>query len=178
MFNGHKTNQEIKLNIGCGTDYRDGFVNIDGSDTLSRVDKIIELSQESLLLHYKEASLDFILANDIIEHNFHWEAVNILNDFYKILKKDGLCKIKVPDCEFIINTDILSVQEKLLYLFGGQDIPQGNDEMNISRRSFPQFFCHKYGWTKSSMSETLTKIGFEIVSITSHNLDFIVVAKK
>jgi len=41
----------MKLNIGCGTDYRKGFINVDGSNTLPRVDRIIDLEKESLRNH-------------------------------------------------------------------------------------------------------------------------------
>jgi len=39
----------IKLNIGCGYDPREGFVNIDGRNDLPKVDRVINLSKESLL---------------------------------------------------------------------------------------------------------------------------------
>ena len=28
--------------------------------------------------------IDYILANDIIEHHFHWQAVKIMKEFYTI----------------------------------------------------------------------------------------------
>ena len=31
----------MKLNVGCGTDYREGFINIDGSSELPKVDKVV-----------------------------------------------------------------------------------------------------------------------------------------
>lgn len=61
----------ISLNIGCGNDYREGFINIDGRANLPRVDWVINLSKESLLKYFEEESVDHILANDFIEHHFH-----------------------------------------------------------------------------------------------------------
>ncbi len=75
----------MKLNVGCGTDYREGFVNIDGGSELSKVDKIIDISKDTLRAHFPDGSVDFILANDIVEHHFHWEASKILQDFFLIL---------------------------------------------------------------------------------------------
>jgi predicted SAM-dependent methyltransferase len=60
----------MKLNIGCGTDYREGFINIDGSSVLPRVDKVIDISSEELTSHFKSGEIKHILANDIIEHHF------------------------------------------------------------------------------------------------------------
>lgn len=168
-----------KLNIGCGTDYKEGFINIDGSSSLMRVDKIIKIPEESLLTYFKEKSVCYILCNDFIEHHFHWEAVIILSEFYKILKNGGKVEIRVPDCEYIIRSWRLSTKKKITLLFGGQDIPQGTDvEMDKSRKIYPQYFCHKFGWTKSLMKYELNKIGFKIIDIKRKGTNFKVVATK
>ncbi|MCK4664222.1 MAG: hypothetical protein KAT68_15240 [Bacteroidales bacterium] len=170
---------EIKLNIGCGTDYRKDFINIDGSNSLEKVDKIIKIPEESLLNFYGKNSIDFILCKDFIEHHFHWEAIKILTEFYEILKKDSMIEIRVPDCEYIIRSRKFKIKTKLTLLFGGQDIPQGVDkEMDKSRKEFPQFFCHKFGWTKFSMKNDLLNIGFYIINIKRVGTNFIVIAKK
>lgn len=61
----------VRLNIGCGTDYREGFVNIDGSPNLPRVDRVIDFGTERLTDHFALGSVDHIVANDIVEHVFH-----------------------------------------------------------------------------------------------------------
>lgn len=35
------TGPGLKVNLGCGTDYRGGWHNIDGSNTLLRVDRVL-----------------------------------------------------------------------------------------------------------------------------------------
>ena len=157
----------MKLNIGCGTDYREGFINIDGSDTLPRVDKVIDISNVSLLSHFEKDEIEYIVANDIIEHHFHWEAVRIMKEFHLLLAKGGRLEIRVPDCEFIIRSWRFSIEKKLNLMFGGQDIPQGRDpQMDESRKQYPHFFCHKYGWTMASMKKELRAIGFSDVLCT------------
>jgi len=168
-----------KLNIGCGTDYRDGFINIDGSSCLFKVDKIINLQTESLLDNFKRNSTDYILSNDIIEHFFRWEAINLLKEFYAILKPTGKCEIRVPDTEHIIKSWKIPVAQKIILLFGGQDIPQGNNkEMNDSRKQFPSFFCHKYGWTRKTMELELEKVGFSKIITQRAGFNFIAFAQK
>ena len=169
----------MKLNVGCGTDYREGFINLDGSNTLPKIDKVIDVSSESLLSHFEESKVEYILANDIVEHHFHWEAVKILKDFFILLKKGGMVEIKVPDAEFIIKTWRLSINRKLNLLFGGQDIPQGhNSKMDESRKKFPQFFCHKFGWTRKLMKKELKTIGFAKVMFKKSKNNFIAYATK
>ena len=169
----------MKLNIGCGTDYREGYINIDGSSTLPKVDKIVDISRESLLHHFDEGTVGYILANDIIEHHFHWEANRILKDFFALLWRSGEVEIRVPDAEFIIKSWRLSTDKKLSLLFGGQDIPQGHDStMDESRKDFPEFFCHKFGWTMKLMKKELSDIGFSNVRSKRMGTNFVTYATK
>lgn len=167
-----------KLNIGCGTDYKDGFINIDGSDVLSKVDKVIDIGKTGLLEHFSPGEIDFILANDIIEHHFHWEAISLLKDFYDLLATGGQAEIRVPDAKVIINSWRIPIERKVVLLFGGQDLPQGNVEMDESRKKFPQFFCHKYGWTMDFMQRELRRIGFSRVSCKRAETNFVAYATK
>jgi hypothetical protein len=167
----------IKLNIGCGLDYREGFINIDGRDDLPRVDKVINLSRQSLLDFYKESTIDDILANDIIEHHFHWEAVSLMQAFFRLLKSGGMLEMRLPDFEYIINVQDLTLGQKITLLFGGQDIPQGEADPT-SRKTFPEFFCHKYGYTRDTMRRELEWIGFAGIETVSAGTNFVVRARK
>lgn len=169
----------MKLNVGCGTDYREGFINIDGSSLLPRVDVIINIGAQSLLDHFPCDSVDYILANDIIEHHFHWEAVALMKDFYALLKKGSRAEIRVPDASYLITTWRFSIEQKLTMLFGGQDVPQGRDTaMDESRVRFPQYFTHKYGWTASRLQRDLSAVGFSNISIRRVKTNCVAVAHK
>jgi len=167
----------IKLNVGCGCDYREGFINIDGSDLLPKVDRIVNLSNDSLLNHFDTETVDFILAKDFIEHFFHWEAVKILSDFYKLLRKNGILKLKLPDFEYICRAWHILVKKKINYLYGGQDEKQGV-ATDSYRDKFPEFFCHKYGYTQKTMKRELKQIGFSIVKTKRKGKNFYVEAIK
>ncbi len=169
----------MKLNVGCGTDYRDDFVNIDGSNSLPRVDLIVDISQASLLEHFTIGSIEYILANDIIEHHFHWEAVTLMRDFYSLLCAGGIAEIRVPDAAYLLRTFRFSTEQKLTMLFGGQDIPQGRDaEMDASRARFPQYFAHKFGWTSSRLRHDLSAVGFAEISIRRVGTNCVALARK
>ena len=169
----------LKLNIGCGTDYREGFVNVDGSGVLHRVDRVVNLGAERLLDHFAPASCEFILAQDVVEHHAHWEAVRLLREFHELLMPGGRLQIRVPDAQYIIETPRLTIDRKLNLLFGGQDLPQGRDaEMDASRKAHPEFFCHKYGWTMEAMGRELGQIGFRDVKTARSGSNFLATAKK
>jgi len=50
--------------------------------------------------------------------------------------------------------------------------------MDESRKEFPQFFCHKFGWTRKSMKKELKNIGFSSVICKRAGCNFIALAKK
>ena len=170
---------KLKLNIGCGTDYRENYVNIDGSNTLHRVDKVIDIGKESLLEYFEPNSIEFILANDIVEHLFHWEAIELMKEFHKMLIPSGIAEIRVPDTARIMNSWFLPIKTKITMMYGGQDIAQGNDpEKDASRQKNPQYFCHKYGWTRRSMKDALLAVGFSKVTCKHAGPNFIARAEK
>lgn len=148
-----------KINYGCGTKYKEGYINIDGSNEI-RNDLTMNFDKQKLSDFFKKDEIDEILAEHIIEHFFRWEAIEKFNDFYEVLKPNGIFIIEIPNMLNIINSNWSGTQ-KLMYLYGNQDKPTGNVEMDRSRKLNPQFFCHKYGWTLEELSYELTKIGFE-----------------
>lgn len=140
----------MKLNVGCGTDYREGFVNIDGRNSLPRIDLISDISKISLLVHFTTGSIEYILANEMIKYHYHWEAVSSMRDFYSLLWPGGIADIRAPDAAYLPRRFRFSKEQKLTMLFGGQDIPQGRyADMDASRARFPQYFAHEFGWTSS-----------------------------
>lgn len=164
----------MKINLGCGKDYRDGFVNIDGNYLLP-VDIVMDITAKNLSSVFKPNSINYIVANDIIEHFPHYEATEILNVLFDILKPGKKIWIKVPDCEVIINSSTFSIEEKLTMLFGGQDISYISKERR-TRQS--KYFCHKYGWTKDRLTKELSKIGFSIKKIFPGSSNFVIIAGK
>ena len=79
-----------KLNIGCGSDIRKGWVNL---DTVRRpgVDLVCDLEQTDL--PFKDDEVDFILCQDILEQI---EYIPVLEELYRVLRKNGRIKIRVP----------------------------------------------------------------------------------
>ena len=169
----------LKLNIGCGSDYRKGFVNIDGSNSLCKVDKVVCIPDESLLDFYSPRCCDYILAQDVVEHLFRWEAISVIKDFHLLLAQDGILQIRVPDVEYIIRAWSLPIERKIDLLYGGQDVPQnGPADMEISRKNRPDLFCHKYGWTRNSLSHELKCLGFSILQNSRMGTNFVIKAQK
>lgn len=83
-------NKRKKLNLGCGTDIKKGWVNLD-SAALAGVDVVHTIEQ--LPLPFADNEFDEILAKDVLEHVAY---IPVLKDVCRILKKGGTLTIRVP----------------------------------------------------------------------------------
>jgi len=80
-----------KLNLGCGNDIKEGWINLD-KIKLKDVDVVYDLNK--LPLPFKDSSIDYILCNNILEHIDDY--ISLLKDCHRILKKDGEIEIILP----------------------------------------------------------------------------------
>lgn len=80
----------MKLNIGCGNDIRDGYVNIDNKK-LEGVDLVFDVNK--LPLPFDNKSVEFVLCLDLLEHI---DYISLLGEINRVLKKNGKIEIQVP----------------------------------------------------------------------------------
>lgn len=83
---------KIKLNLGSGTDYKEGFINVDYQGKLD-----VKHNLDKYPFPFKANSVDFILASHILEHVD--EPFKFLKESQRILKPGGRMEIRVPHCE-------------------------------------------------------------------------------
>jgi len=81
----------MKLNLGCGKDKKEGYVNIDSSDEV-KPDKIWNL--EKTPFPFRENSVEEIIAEHVLEHikNF----IPLMHELRRICKKGAKIRIKTP----------------------------------------------------------------------------------
>lgn len=172
--------QPGKLNLGCGFDYREGYINVDGNAKLPKVDLVLDIKPGALKKVFSENSLTEIVAKDFVEHHFHWEARELLEEFHTILDVNGKINITLPNIEMILQDTEKPIHEKLLWLYGGQDIgtPTDSDEQKAMRRKYSTYYCHKFGWTKDTIKKELTSIGYTDIVISDQGWNMNVVAAK
>jgi hypothetical protein len=88
-----KKHKKIKLNVGCGTDYKKGWINIDNNsdDNIEKLDLNFDLRNP---LPFEDNSVDFIFNEHFIEHLTVEESRKSLADFRRGTKT-GRCN---EDC--------------------------------------------------------------------------------
>ncbi len=87
--------KKIKLHLGCGNDYKAGYLNCDISDDV-KVDKIIDITQT---LPFEDNSVSEIIINHVLEHTD--KPVEVIKEFYRVCDNGARVKIRVPyfSCE-------------------------------------------------------------------------------
>jgi len=105
-----KLRKQLKLNIGAGKDYKEGYVNIDqhsdnGADLIhvfpriklewNEIEKDYWVVCEGSPLPYDDESVDEIFCSHFLE-DFVYEFETIMQDFHRVLKEGGRLHIKVP----------------------------------------------------------------------------------
>lgn len=80
-----------KVNLGCGTDARDGWHNVDIFGT-APVDEQVDLND--LPWPWPEDSFDFALMDNVIEHLD--DQVGVLHELHRIVRPGGRVTLRFP----------------------------------------------------------------------------------
>jgi len=101
----------MKLNLGCGKKYKEGFINIDAFDS-TVADKIMSV----LDLEFHSNVVDEIEASQLIEHLGYINAIYALAEWFRVLKPGGTLLIETPDIETSFKEYIKGDHETRKYL--------------------------------------------------------------
>lgn len=110
-----------KLNLGCGTDIKEGFTNID-IRPLPGVNLVCDISNLDDL--FQDSTIDEIHAYDVLEHFSFRITSRVLQNWIKKLKPGGQIIVRVPDLQKILDrfaNGQLPAFEAQRLVFGGQD---------------------------------------------------------
>ena len=88
----------INLHLGCGDISHPAFINIDGipDPHIHYVGRIDKLSQ------FKDNSVDLIYACHCLEHFSYAHVPDVLTEWHRVLKKNGILRLSVPDFDLVI----------------------------------------------------------------------------
>lgn len=79
-----------RLDVGCGKTKRDGYIGIDIGD----FGQEIIMDVEEKRLPFQDNEIDSIFSQHFLEHLN--DPVKLLDEFWRIVKKDGFVEIIVP----------------------------------------------------------------------------------
>jgi len=119
-----------KLHLGCGKRYLEGYTHIDLAD-FPHIDYKSSIDDLSML---KNNSIDLIYASHCFEYFDQEEAKTVLHEWRRVLKKNGVLRLAVPDFEKLIKVYKISNNLKNILgpIFGKWNL---NDTKNIYHKT-------------------------------------------
>lgn len=93
LLRGVKFDPAKALNVGCGHDYIEGWINIDGDINVDP-DYVVELDSKDVRFPFEDNSMDLIYACHILEHIHHLPELK--REFARVLKPGGAMLVVAP----------------------------------------------------------------------------------
>ena len=141
----------MKLHLGSGSRYLKGYLHVDIADyehidIKSSVDKLSTIDDDTV---------DEIYASHVLEYYDRHEVESVLNEWKRVLKKDGVLRIAVPNFETLIEVyqETDEIEKILGPLYGKWNLTDGS------------FIYHKTVYDKKSLTELLERIGFSDIKL-------------
>jgi predicted SAM-dependent methyltransferase len=134
----------MKLNLGCGGDYKEGYINVDAFDK-TVADKIMHAYD----LKFKDNIFDEISIIQLIEHLGIVGSIHCLSECFRVLKPGKKIIIETPDLRKAFEKYLKGDREarkNILPWIYGVDIPG---------------MVHRFCFPDDLIEEILNSIGFE-----------------
>jgi predicted SAM-dependent methyltransferase len=153
----------VKLHLGCGGMRWQDFVNIDlyptdgSTPDSSRSGCVADVFADIRHLGLPDASVDEMFSAHTIEHFVRWEAIAMLEDWYRMLKPGGRLVLETPDfwrC-------VLWLAHPL-----GRRRQAARSQFYGNQWDRLDFETHRYVWTARELARTLKEVGFSRVRTT------------
>lgn len=145
----------LKLNLGCGKDYREGFVNIDIRDDVG-ADLVCDVTKP---FSFPSGSVSEVIALDVFEHLTVEHQSSLFSELFRLLIKGGKLSVRIPDNEDIWKRFSDDPDTRNLFLFGD------TSETGI-------LGAHKSGHTPKSFIELAVLSGFKIIKYSEVNTNY------
>jgi len=82
----------IKVNLGCGKDYRTGWINVDFNPNV-RADIYADFNND---LPFKNDEVDYILLDGVLEHITPERYLRFIEELHRVCKSGAIIDIYVP----------------------------------------------------------------------------------
>jgi predicted SAM-dependent methyltransferase len=156
--------QPVKLNLGCGSDIRPGFINVDAYPANSDVVQA-NLPQ----IPFADGYADEVVLSHVLEHFGYADGVTLLQEIVRVLKPGGTAYIEVPDIAWCC-AQFLGAPEPNVYTDPKNDYNTthkwGLWAQAIWGDQHNGGLFHKWGYTAHRLIYTMTHAGFAEVNVS------------
>lgn len=99
----------MKLNLGCGHRHLPGFVNVDLPDNWSKLRPDVE-ADITKPLPFEDGVADEVHAYHVLEHIWHWQVYDVLQDWCRVLKPGGKLVLEMPCLDKVLHLMLYAMQ--------------------------------------------------------------------
>lgn len=128
----------MKINVGCGWECRDGWLNVDNTEKSQAKNYPITKMDATIAWPYEDETFEYVLSEHMIEHVSANKGLNMLKEAYRCLKTGGVARITCPDKDFAESLNDVGDFHPFVVNYC-RDIfnrsPQIGDARKISRRT-------------------------------------------
>ena len=144
--------EAIKLHLGCWHRHIPGFIHIDLCD-MEHID--FKTGIDNLPM-FEDESVSLIYSSHNFEYFNHEQAVNVLKEWGRVLKPNGILRIAVPDFDSLIKVyqDTGLIEKILGPLYGQMEIKTQKEKVTL---------YHKTVYNFASLKKLLNSNGFKNV---------------
>lgn len=138
----------MKLNIGCGLEYKKGYVNIDAFDN-TVADRLMFATN----LEFDNQTFSHVACIQVLEHLGAAKSIYALGEIYRVLTKGGTFLLETPDLVNSFKSFIKGDEDNRKLIMNwiyGLDMPG---------------MSHKYGFPKELLERMLHEAGFIDIEI-------------
>lgn len=154
----------MKLNLGCGKDIREDFINID----LNVYEPNVKQGDIKNLDFIENNSVDEIFMRDVLEHFIFDESLLVLKECGRVLKPNGKITIRTINIDEQIKaytTNKWTLEEFNFMVFAGMNWSDG-----ISKTED----FHKCAYNSELLTVELKKVGINVISVEFDKLEDLV----
>lgn len=142
----------MRLHLGCGHRNFEGWVNVD----LVNLPHIHFKSSVDKLEMFDDESAEVIYSSHTLEYFDRFHVVNLLNEWRRVLKPDGILRVAVPNFEALI--EVYKKTNSLSTILGPM-----YGRMTVTKLSGAEQIYHKTIYDFSSLKNILVEAGFKDV---------------
>lgn len=155
----------LRLNIACGTDIRDGYVNIDVVKKwplARRACDVLWDGESGAPLPFPDGSASEVYAGYLLLHLRPRHHDRVLLDIRRTLAPNGVLVISEVDMSVLMPRWLANPSDPYLsgLIWGeGGELP---GVVNNEQRALARYDDHRQGFTESSLREALKRNGFPV----------------
>jgi predicted SAM-dependent methyltransferase len=154
--------KKVKLHLGCGQKYLEGYVNIDfpTSEHTVQQTSVADEFHNLYILTYKTETINEVRLHHVFEHFERVVACAFMAAWNSWLELGGILHIEVPDFEMSFKKNFSFTARKkyegvaLRHIFGSQEA---------------SWAVHYEGYSKKRLEKVFESFGFETIFVNQYN---------